>query len=51
MRYRSTDPPVLFVREPETVGAYDAKTRLPELLADVEAGRVSDDDVAPFAGW
>lgn len=38
MRYRTYDPPVLFVREPESVGAYDAKTRLPELLAEVEAG-------------
>lgn len=38
MRYTLHDPPPLFVREPETVGAYEAKTRLPELLADVEAG-------------
>lgn len=38
MRYATYDPPVLFLREPQTVGAYDAKTRLPELLAEVEAG-------------
>jgi prevent-host-death family protein len=38
VRYDAIDPPLLFVREPETVGAYDAKTRLPELLAEVEAG-------------
>jgi prevent-host-death family protein len=38
MRYTTSDPPVLFAHEPETVGAYDAKTRLPELLGQVEAG-------------
>ncbi len=38
MRYTSTDPTPLFVREPEAVGSYDAKTRLPELLAAVEGG-------------
>jgi prevent-host-death family protein len=38
MKYRSTDPPVLFVGEPESIGAYEAKTRLPELLSQVEAG-------------
>ncbi len=38
MRYRTYDPPPLFVRDPSTVGAYDAKTRLPELLAEVEGG-------------
>jgi prevent-host-death family protein len=39
MKYSSVDPPVLYAREPEAVGAYDAKTRLGELLAEVEAGR------------
>jgi prevent-host-death family protein len=38
VRYDELDPPLLFVREPETVGAYEAKTRLPELLGEVEAG-------------
>ena len=38
MRYASHDPPVMFVREPESVGAYEAKTRLGELLAEVEQG-------------
>ncbi|MFZ5478595.1 MAG: type II toxin-antitoxin system Phd/YefM family antitoxin [Myxococcota bacterium] len=38
MKYSSVDPPVLFAREPETVGAYDAKTRFAELLAEVEGG-------------
>ena len=38
MRYAAVDPPVLFVREPESVGTYEAKTRLAELLTEVEAG-------------
>jgi prevent-host-death family protein len=38
MRYTTFDPPPIFVREPEMIGSYDAKTRLPELLAEVEAG-------------
>lgn len=38
MKYAHYDPPPMFVREPESVGSYDAKTRLPELLASVEAG-------------
>ncbi len=38
MKYNDIDPPVLFVREPTAVGAYDAKTRLGELLSDVEGG-------------
>lgn len=38
MKYASVDPPVLFVREPTAVGAYEAKTRLGELLSEVEAG-------------
>lgn len=39
MRYTLRDPSPLFVREPELVGSYEAKTRLPELLAGVEAGQ------------
>lgn len=38
MRHQTVDPSPLFVREPEPVGSYDAKTRLPELLAAVEGG-------------
>jgi prevent-host-death family protein len=38
MRYTVRDPSPLFVSEPEQVGAYDAKTRLAELLAAVEGG-------------
>lgn len=38
MKYSHYDPPALFVREPEAIGSYEAKTRLPELLARVEAG-------------
>lgn len=38
MKYTVYDPPPLFVREPESIGSYEAKTRLPELLAGVEAG-------------
>lgn len=38
MKYASVDPPTLVVREPTEVGAYDAKTRLAELLAQVEQG-------------
>lgn len=38
MKYTTYDPPPLFVREPEPIGSYEAKTRLPELLAGVEAG-------------
>lgn len=38
MRYTHSDPKPLFVREPKSVGAYEAKTHLPELLAEVEAG-------------
>ena len=38
MRYTQNDPAPLYVREPEPVGSYEAKTRLPELLAAVEGG-------------
>jgi prevent-host-death family protein len=38
MKYTVYDPPVMFLREPEPVGAYDAKTRLGELLDGVEGG-------------
>lgn len=38
MRYTTHDPAPLFIRSPEQVGAYDAKTRLAELLAAVECG-------------
>ncbi len=38
MRYRHLDPEPLCVAEPTTVGTYDAKTRLTELLDAVERG-------------
>lgn len=38
MRYTAHDPAPLYVGEPEQIGAYDAKTRLAELISAVEHG-------------
>mgnify|MGYP003394290155 CR=1 FL=1 len=38
MKYAPFEPPVLFLSEPTAVGAYEAKTRLGEILTDVEHG-------------
>ncbi len=38
MRYNIDPPPPLFAAEPDAVGAYEAKTHLPRLLEQVEAG-------------
>ena len=38
MRYNIDPPPPLVAAEPDAVGAYEAKTHLPRLLEQVEAG-------------
>lgn len=38
LRYEIPSSPLLMVKEPEAVGAYEAKTHLSRLLEEVEAG-------------